>query len=83
MKLKSACILGVIFLIAGSGNICAAQELLTWGQCIQEAAKNHPDLIASGEEIKQSEATKQQTASGLFPQLNANLSAQTAQSSGL
>ena len=75
-------ILGCIFLIAGSGNLCAAQEMLTWGACIQEAAKNHPDLIASGEEIKQSEAVKRQTASGLFPQVSASLSAQTAQSSG-
>ena len=82
MKLKSVCILGVIFLIVGSGNICAAQELLTWGQCIQEAAKNHPDLIAAQQIVKQSEASKQQTASGLFPQVNANLSAQTAKSSG-
>ena len=80
MKLKSGCILGVIFLIAGFGNICVAEEILTWGQCIQEAAKNHPDLIAAQEVIKQSEAAKQQTASGLFPQVTANLSAQTAQS---
>ncbi|MCX5698439.1 MAG: TolC family protein [Candidatus Omnitrophica bacterium] len=82
MKLMSAFILGVIFLIAGAGNICAAQEILTWGACIQEAAKNHPDLIAAGQIIKQSEASKQQTASGLFPQITSSLSAQTAQSSG-
>jgi len=59
-----------------------AEEILTWGQCIQEAAKNHPDIIASQQIIKQSEAAKQQTASGLFPQISSNLSAQTAQSSG-
>jgi len=82
MKLKLAFILAVIFLIAGSSNIYAAQEILTWGACIQEAAKNHPDLIASGQIIKQSEASKQQTASGLFPQVTSSLSAQTAQSSG-
>ena len=82
IKLKSVCILGIIFLIAGSGNICAAEEILTWGQCIQEAAKNHPDLIASQQTVKQSEASKQQTASGLFPQLTSSLSAQTAKSSG-
>ncbi|MDP2928292.1 MAG: TolC family protein [Candidatus Omnitrophota bacterium] len=82
MKLRSVCILGVIFLIAGFSNFCAAEEILTWGKCIQEAAKNHPDLIASGQTVKQSEASKQQTASGLFPQVAASLSAQTAQSNG-
>lgn len=75
-------ILAVTAFIAGSGNLCLADEVLTWGQCIREAAKNHPDLIAAGETIKQSQAVKQQTASGLFPQITADLSAQTSQSNG-
>ncbi|MFA5092914.1 MAG: TolC family protein [Candidatus Omnitrophota bacterium] len=58
-----------------------ADQMLTWGDCIKEAAKNHPDLIAAGEIIKQSEASKQQTASGLFPQVDAQVSGSTAQSS--
>jgi outer membrane protein TolC len=83
IKLKSACILAAIFLIAGFGNIYASDaEKLSWGQCIQEAAKNHPDLIASQQIVKQSEASQQQTASGLFPQITSSLSAQTSQSSG-
>jgi len=82
MKLKGVCILGIIFFFAGLSNLYAAEEVLTWGQCIQEAAKNHPDLIASQQVVKQSEASKQQTASGLFPQVTSNLSAQTSQSSG-
>ena len=59
-------------------NMVWAEELLTWDDCIKEAAKNHPDLIAAGEEIKQSVATKQVTASTLFPQIDANLNASTA-----
>lgn len=62
-----------------------AQEELDWGACIKEAAKNHPDLIASLQEIKQSEASKQQTASALFPQITAEASgsrAKNASSSG-
>jgi len=82
MKFKIICILGVILLIVGLSDIFAAEEILTWGQCIQEAAKNHPDIIASLQSIKQSEASKQQTASGLFPQITSSLSAQTAKSSG-
>jgi outer membrane protein TolC len=55
-----------------------AEETLTWEDCIKEAAKNHPDLIASQESVKQSEASKKITASTLFPQVDSNLSAKTA-----
>lgn len=54
-----------------------AQETLTWEDCIKEAAKNHPDLIAAEQEIKQSEATKRITASTLYPQIDSNLDAST------
>ncbi|MCX5668758.1 MAG: TolC family protein [Candidatus Omnitrophica bacterium] len=82
MKLKIIYILVTVFLIIGAGQLSAAEEILTWGACIKEAAKNHPDLIASQQIVKQSEAVKQQTASGLFPQIASSLSAQTSQSSG-
>lgn len=55
-----------------------AEEILTWQDCIKEAAKNHPDLIAAQESVKQSEASKKITASTLFPQVNSNLNASTA-----
>jgi len=55
-----------------------AEELLTWQDCIKEAAKNHPDLIAAVQEVKQSEAAKKITASSLYPQVNADLGASTA-----
>ena len=60
----------------------AAEEILTWGGCIKEAAKNHPDLIAADQSIKQSEASKQQTASSLFPQITGNVGASTAKTAG-
>jgi outer membrane protein TolC len=55
-----------------------AEELLTWQECIREAAKNHPDLIAAEEGVKESEASKKITASALFPQVDGSLSASTA-----
>jgi outer membrane protein TolC len=55
-----------------------AEETLSWQECIKEAAKNHPDLIAAEETVKQSEASKKITASTLYPQVDSNLSAQTA-----
>ncbi len=81
MRLKSGCILGVILCFLASAAVCSAAQDLTWSQCVQEAAKNHPDLIAAVESIKQSQAVKQETASGLYPQISANLSAQASKSS--
>jgi len=59
-------------------NRVRAEEILSWQDCIKEAAKNHPDLIAAVEEVKQSEAAKKITASALYPQINADLNASTA-----
>ncbi len=58
-------------------SLVRAEELLNWQDCIKEAAKNHPDLIAAVEEVKQSEAAKKITASNLYPQVNANLDTST------
>ncbi|MDD5477701.1 MAG: TolC family protein [Candidatus Omnitrophica bacterium] len=70
-----------LFCLVSSGR-AEAEEVLTWGDCIKEAAKNHPDLIAAQESVKQSRASKQQTASGLFPQITADASGATAKTAG-
>ncbi|MEK7308349.1 MAG: TolC family protein [Nitrospirota bacterium] len=72
----------VILFYLACFNRAFAQEELNWGACIKEAAKNHPDLIASQQEIKQSEASKQETASGLFPQITADASGSRAKTAG-
>ncbi len=82
MKLKLAYIFGFILLAGCFNNIYAADETLNWKDCIKEAAKNHPDLIAAQETIKQSEATRQETASALFPQITADASASTTKTAG-
>ena len=67
--------LAVLFI---SCNSVIAEETLSWQDCIKEAAKNHPDLIAAQEGIKESQASKAITASSLFPQIDSSLSASTA-----
>jgi len=62
-------------------NLAYAEELLNWQDCIKETAKNNPDLIAAQEEVKQSEASKNITASTLYPQVDANLNAATSRNS--
>ncbi len=59
-----------------------AEEMLDWHSCIKEAAVNHPDLIAAFQQIKQSEASKDITASALYPQIDVDLNASTGASTG-
>ncbi len=67
----------VIFLGLFSGSVMA-EEVLNWNDCVREAAKNHPDLIAAVQGVNQSKAAKKITASTLFPQINSSVNAATA-----
>lgn len=58
----------------------AQEPVLTWSECVKEAAKKHPDLIAAEEVVNQNVAEKNITASGLFPQVDASLTASTSRS---
>ena len=68
----------VLFLSASVSKVIA-EEVLTWQDCIKEAAKNHPDLISAKEGVKQSEATKAITASTLFPQVSTKAATSTTE----
>jgi outer membrane protein TolC len=49
-----------------------AEEVLSWHECIREAAKNNPSLISAQEGVKESQASKKITASGLWPHIDIN-----------
>ncbi len=51
-----------------------AEEILTWDDCVIEAAKNHPNLISAQENLKQSRADKSITMSTILPQIGADAS---------
>ncbi|MFA7272171.1 MAG: TolC family protein, partial [Candidatus Omnitrophota bacterium] len=78
MKVKGSLTLIIILFPLFFFSKARAEEILTWQDCIKEAAKNHPDLIAAIEETKQSQAAKKITASALYPQVDASLDASTA-----
>ncbi len=59
-------------------NSLGAGETLTWKSCIEEARKNHPDLISAQEDIRQSEATKTITKSSAYPQVDSSVTASRA-----
>jgi len=71
-----------LLLFAGILGYARAEEVITWQDCVQEAAKNHPDLISAEEGVKESRASKAATFSSLLPQITGNLGASTAGASG-
>jgi len=48
-----------------------AEEVLSWQECIAQAQKNHPDLISAQANVRQYQAAKGITVSGLLPQISA------------
>jgi outer membrane protein TolC len=69
------------FALAAAGRATAG-ETLSWPDCIREAAKNHPDLIAAEAQVKGNEAGKRIAASGEYPQISASAGAATSKTSG-
>jgi outer membrane protein TolC len=60
--------------------LARAEEVLTWEDCVTEALKNHPDLIAAEEKVKQAKSDKGIALSGILPQFSSQLSGSTSQS---
>ena len=77
VKAMYRCKFYLIFLVvlAVPYSAANAEEVLTWQDCIKEAALNHPDLIAAQDVVKESEASKRITASTLLPQITSDVSA--------
>ena len=55
-----------------------AEEALTWEQCIQEAKKNHPDLISAEAVVKQTQANQAIAISNILPQVSTELRQNTS-----
>ncbi len=67
---SAVAVLLLIFLL----NNVYAEEVITWKHCVEEAIKNHPDLISASEKLKQSKSDKTITTSTILPQISANAS---------
>jgi hypothetical protein len=70
--MKKFCLLYLcLFFLCAYSPYALAEEVLSWEDCLAEAGKNHPDLISAQQAIKQKEADKAISKSGLFPQIGA------------
>jgi outer membrane protein TolC len=72
-------ILILLFLLPAS-KAPAAEEALTWQDCVKEALQNHPDLVSAKESIGQAEAGKKITESGRLPQVDARANQSSSKS---
>ncbi|MDP2905718.1 MAG: TolC family protein [Candidatus Omnitrophota bacterium] len=79
-KFLSIIFICVIYLNMGVGILYAEEEILSWNDCVREAAKNHPDLIAAEEVVKQNQANTHIVSSAIYPQVNSSLTAATSRS---
>jgi len=73
MKKIMRSVIVVLLLIFLLNNVYA-EEIITWKHCVEEALKNHPDLISASEKLKQSKSDKAITTSTILPQISANAS---------
>jgi TolC family type I secretion outer membrane protein len=74
---KQTVLFGIFLMLLGLGFSAARagdKSVLTWDDCVKEAAKNHPDIISASEKVKQSQAEKTIAQSSLFPQISAGAS---------
>ncbi|MDY6838938.1 MAG: TolC family protein [Thermodesulfobacteriota bacterium] len=73
MKHMRICV--IIFLLTFSLTAQgAAQEVLTWPDCVRKALKHHPDVISAKEKVRQAEADKKITKSAVLPQVTSEVS---------
>jgi outer membrane protein TolC len=56
-----------------------AEEALTWENCVQEAKKNHPDLISSEAVVKQAQANQAIAISNILPQVSTEVRQNTSE----
>ncbi len=70
----------ILVILIGSGCLAEAADVLTWEDCLKEASRNHPDLIASQQAVAQAGFDKKITLSTALPQFSADVSAATAKS---
>jgi len=59
--------------------VASAGQDMAWQECVREAAKNHPQLIAAVEVVKGQQAAKSVVVSGLLPQIDGTMGASRAQ----
>ncbi|MCR4337185.1 MAG: TolC family protein [Candidatus Omnitrophica bacterium] len=69
-----------ILIVGSHSSLLFAQEELTWEDCLREAARNHPDLIAAEEGVVQGRAGKAIAASEALPQVTASAGASATSS---
>jgi len=68
----------VFFLSCCFLNAVGAEEALTWEACVQEAKKNHPDLISAEAVVHQAQANQAIATSNILPHVSTEVRQSTS-----
>ena len=60
-----------------------ADEVIAWKTCVEEAKRDHPDLVSAAEKINASKAAKEITRSAVIPQITGTASENTSNGIGV
>jgi outer membrane protein TolC len=72
----------LLFFIWTAAAVEGEENILSWEDCVIEARKNHPDLLASRASVEQAEANFGKSRSDLLPQISGSASMRHSKSSG-
>ena len=70
-----------LFLIV-SLEVAWAEDLFTWGDCVKEALKNHPDLISAAEKVKQAKSDKDIELTAMLPRVTSEAGVKKSKTAG-
>ena len=82
MLIRTRVVVALVAAGCAAGGGAAGAEVLTWEACVQEAAANHPDLVAARARVDTALASRRITASGRYPQIRGSVSGRTSDRSG-
>ncbi|MDD5136001.1 MAG: TolC family protein [Candidatus Omnitrophica bacterium] len=77
------CLIAALLFLAFPVIEAGAEEMLAWEDCVIEAKRQHPDLAAAFEKVKQNKAAKEVTRSAVLPQVTGNASESTDKNADL
>ncbi len=81
-RYKYLCATVFLLFLSVALKTAAAEDLLAWKDCVNEALKNHPDLISAAEKIKQAKSDKDIDVSSVLPQVTSEATGRKSKTGG-
>lgn len=76
-------IITALLCVIFSTPVAFAEVQISWNDCVNEAKRQHPDLVSAFEKIKQAKASKEITRSATLPQVTGTAAENTSNGTGV